>query len=344
LSTGNTPRRWSPSPDRHDQQGGGGAPLLQQRLLGVQETLAAVAPAAQRVAFLQAQVAADGVGRQLVVLAHADHAVPQLQGHLHLAQHLLHLVERQVAGRELLADAVEQFQRLVGALKLAGLFLHLVGQVGVHGGNLADHGVEGLSDPAELVLTHMGHPGGERTLAHRPGRFEQLRQRLHQLAVQQPDRQKADHDDAAQQHKLDHPQPARLVLQFDLDQMDHLINLIHEGGNLQRQLVHRPRVTAGSGQLKDAHLGVPALQQGLDRPQRMRRIFAARLAAKKALQAEQAPLEDLDGVGGLGAPLGLQHLAEGAVAQEAQRTGDVHRIGPPADVVGDHRRDHDRTQ
>ena len=34
----------------------------------------------------------------------------------------------------------------------------------------------------------------------------------------------------------------------------------------------------------------------------------------------QAPLEDLDGVGGLGAPLGLQHLAEGAVAQEAQRS------------------------
>ena len=77
---------------------------------GAVEALGAILSAAPAFDFLRRQVADHRVGGQVAVVADADHAVTEFQRVLDFAQDALQLIERQVAGRQLLADTVEQFQ------------------------------------------------------------------------------------------------------------------------------------------------------------------------------------------------------------------------------------------
>jgi hypothetical protein len=82
-------------------------------------------------------------------------------------------------------------------------------------------------------------------------------------------------------------------------------------------------------------VGVPALEQapgGLDGG----RVLAP-LAAEKPLEVQQAALEILHGVECLRPLFRDLQLAEGPVAQEPQRTGNIDGVGASADVIRDQR-------
>ena len=289
--------------------------LLGQRPQGTLEALATVGLATKLGDFVSSQVTDDGSCREVAVLADADHGVADIEGILDFMQDGLQLVQRQVAGRQLLADPVKQFQRLVGAGQFPGFFVHLFLKVSVHAGDLGHHGVEGGAELAQFVFRHMLHPDTERAAGDGVGCGQQVGQRLHQPVAQHPDGEQADDDDRGQQGELNRPQQFGLALQFFLNKAHNVVDLVYEVRNVLGCLYQRRRVALGGGGFQRQDARLPTLEYAAQCEDG--RGVGCRLVGGETFQPLQAAFELANGFHRLLALVRLLQFAECPEAEHA---------------------------